>query len=99
MKRTELGLEIEAGLREALAHRRGEIALETVVVEPMPPSRIKQIRKAVAKSPREFERKFGIPARTVEGWEQGRKLDVAGRALLTIIEREPEAAQRALGSL
>lgn len=95
-KRSELGLEIEAGLREAIAHRRGEIALETRIIEAMPAARVKEIRKAVARSPREFERKFGIPARTVEGWEQGRKLDVAGRILLTVIAKDPEAVRRAL---
>lgn len=96
--RTELGLEIEAGLREAIAHRRGEIALEGRLVNPMPADRVKAIRKSVAKSPKEFERRFGVPARTLEGWEQGRKLDVAGRILLTVIEKDPEAVERALAT-
>ncbi|MEO8927098.1 MAG: transcriptional regulator [Caulobacteraceae bacterium] len=94
--RTRLGLEIEAGLREAIAFQRGEIALETRIVEPMPATRVRQIRKAVAKSPKEFERRFGVPARTLEGWEQGRKVDVAARVLLTVIERNPEAVELAL---
>ena len=94
--RTELGLKIEAGLREAIAHARGEIALESRVVNMMPPARVKAIRKRLAKSPKEFERRFGIPARTVEGWEQGRKVDATARVLLTIIDREPEAVERAL---
>ena len=54
------------------------------------------IRKAVAKSTKEFEQLFGIPARTIEGWEQGRKLDVAGRVLLQVIERDAAAVKRAL---
>lgn len=94
--RTELGLQIEAGLREAIAHVRGEIALESRVVNMMPPARVKAIRRRLAKSPKEFERRFGIPARTVEGWEQGRKVDATARVLLTIIDREPEAVERAL---
>lgn len=99
-KRTEIGLEIEAGLREAIAHRRGEIALSTRLVDPMPAARVKAIRKAVAKSPREFERQFGIPARTMEGWEQGRRQpDPASRTLLKVIEREPEAVRRALSDI
>ena len=97
-KRTELGLELEAGLREAIAHRRGEIALESRIVEPMPASRVKAIRKAVAKSPKDFEKRFGVPARTLEGWEQGRKVDVASRVLLKVIEKEPEAVERALAN-
>ena len=95
-KRTNLGLAIEEGLREALAWKRGEIELETRTIELMTPKRVKAIRKSVAKSPREFERRFGVPARTVEGWEQGKKVDVAARVLLTVIEKEPEAVERAL---
>ncbi len=94
--RTRLGLEIEAGLREAIAFQRGEIALETRIVEAMPATRVRQIRKAVARSPKEFERRFGVPARTLEGWEQGRKVDVAARVLLTVIEKNPRAVELAL---
>lgn len=54
------------------------------------------IRKAVAKSPKAFERRFGVPARTLEGWEQGRRVDVAARVLLTVIEHDPDAVARAL---
>jgi len=63
----------------------------------MPPARVKEIRKAVAKSTKEFERRFGIPAATMENWEQGRrKPDPAARALLTVIEQEPGVVERAL---
>jgi len=85
-------------LLEAAAWRRGELKLPVHTVDAMPATRVKAIRKAVAKSPREFERRFGVPARTVEGWEQGKKIDVAARVLLTIIEREPEAVERALAN-
>lgn len=96
-KRTSVGLEIEAGLREAIAHRRGEITLASRHVDPMSPERIKAIRKSVAKSPKEFEARFGIPARTVEGWEQDRrKPDPAARVLLAVIEKDPGAVERAL---
>ena len=94
--RTALGLDIEAGLREAIAHRRGELALESRQVTVMPPARVKEIRKSVAKSTKEFERRFHIPARTVEGWEQGRKLGASDRVLLTVIAANPEAVEQAL---
>lgn len=97
IERTELGLEIEAGLREAIAHRKGEIALPGRTLNAMPADRIRTIRKAVARSPREFERKFGVPARTLEGWEQGRRQpDPTARALLTVIEKNPKAVEDAL---
>ncbi|MDE1940128.1 MAG: transcriptional regulator [Alphaproteobacteria bacterium] len=95
-KRTKLGLALEEGMREAVAWKRGEIELEVRTIELMTPKRVKAIRKSVAKSPREFERRFGVPARTIEGWEQGKKVDVAARVLLTVIEKEPEAVERAL---
>jgi putative transcriptional regulator len=37
------------------------------------PKWVKAIRKSVAKTSREFSRRFGIPVRTLEGWEQGRR--------------------------
>ena len=95
-ERSELGLAIEEGLREALAWKRGEIALEVVNYEPMPVARIRAIRKKVAKSAKEFERRFGIPAATINNWEQGRRApDVAGRLLLKVIEAAPEIVEKA----
>ncbi|MDP1632007.1 MAG: transcriptional regulator [Caulobacter sp.] len=94
--RTEVSRDIEAGLREAIAHRRGDMALESRRVDAMGPARVREIRKSVARSMREFERRFRIPARTVEGWEQGRKLGAADRVLLTVIAANPEAVERAL---
>ena len=83
-------------LEEVRAWKRGEIALETVRIDPMPVERIRAIRKAVAKSAKEFEAKFGIPAATVNNWEQGRRSpDPAGRLLLKVIEADPDAVERA----
>ncbi|MDE2501089.1 MAG: transcriptional regulator, partial [Alphaproteobacteria bacterium] len=59
-KRTKLGLALEEGMREAVAWKRGEIELEVRTIELMTPKRVKAIRKSVAKSPREFERRFGV---------------------------------------
>jgi putative transcriptional regulator len=95
-KRTTLGKAIEDGLREAAAWKRGEIALPAREIEPMTAARVKAIRKSVAKSPREFAQRFGVPARTLEGWEQGKKVDVAARVLLTVIEKNPNAVETAL---
>ncbi len=95
--RTKIGLEIEAGLREAIAHRKGQLALPTRLVAAMPPERVKAIRKAVSRSPKEFEQKFGVPARTMEGWEQGRRQpDPAARAYLKVIEANPDEVERVL---
>lgn len=93
---TEFGARLLESLGEAAAWKRGEIELRVTTVEPMPAARVKEIRKRHARSTRAFERRFGIPARTLEGWEQGRPLDATARILLTIIDREPEAVERAL---
>ncbi|MER9919971.1 MULTISPECIES: helix-turn-helix domain-containing protein [unclassified Mesorhizobium] len=97
--RTELGKALEEGLNEALAWKRGELALETVNVDPMPAERIRAIRKKVAKSVKEFERRFGIPASTMNNWEQGRrKPDPAGRLLLQVLELAPEIVEKAVAA-
>jgi putative transcriptional regulator len=63
------------------------------------PERIKAIRRKVAALTKEFERLFGIPARTMEPYQEGRhRLDGATQALRRIIEREPEAERRALAA-
>lgn len=95
--RTDLGQAIEEGLREALAWKRGEVALETINLDPMPPERVRAIYKSVARSAKEFEQKFGIPAGTLNNWLQGRRNpDPASRAYLTVIARDPEAVVQAL---
>ncbi len=63
------------------------------------PQRIKEIRRKVARSTREFERQFRVPARTMEAYEQGRRRpDAAMETLLRVIDREPVAVRRALAS-
>ena len=95
---TKFGRELIKAAREALAHKKGKRALPTRVIDPMTPERVKAIRKKVARSPKEFERRFGVPARTLEGWEQNKKVDIAGRVLLLVIEKDPEAVERALAA-
>ena len=81
-------------MKETLAWKRGEISLPVIESPALTAARVKSIRKAVAKSPREFSQRFGIPARTLEGWEQGRRVpDVAASVLLRVIERNPGAVE------
>ncbi len=95
---TEFGRDLIESLQEVRDHLDGKIALSTRVGAPFPAALVKQIRKSVAKTTKEFERRFGVPARTVEGWEQGRSIDVAARVLLTVIEKNPEAVEAALSA-
>jgi len=96
-KAPSFGEALLEGLQEAVAWRRGELALETVEINPMPPARVRAIRRKVSRSARDFEQRFGIPAATLNNWEQGRRVpDPAARVLLRVIEQEPEAVLRAL---
>ncbi|RVU17819.1 helix-turn-helix domain-containing protein [Methylobacterium oryzihabitans] len=57
------------------------------------------LRERLSMTQAVFARAIGVPVATVRNWEQGRKEpDPAARSLLTIIDREPEAALRALGA-
>ena len=96
---SRVGDDLVAAFEEMAKHLRGEIELEAhdLPSGAMTPAQIRAVRLKVASSTKEFERLFGIPARTMESYEQGRrKLDGAMRALLRIIDREPKVACRAL---
>jgi putative transcriptional regulator len=96
---SRVGDDLVAAFEEMAKHLRGEIDLEAheAPSSALTPAHIKAIRLKVASSTKEFERLFGIPARTMESYEQGRrKLDGPMRALLRIIDREPKAGCRAL---
>lgn len=74
-----------------------EVESYEVSHDALTPLRIKEIRRKVARSTKAFEAEFHISARTMESYEQDRrKPDAAMSALLRIIEKEPEAARRAL---
>ena len=48
-------------------------------------------------SRRKFAERFALDARTVHEWEEGRHTpNCAARALLAVIDREPDAVARAL---
>lgn len=97
-ERTRLGQEVEAALGEVVAHVRGEVELPCrIVVEPSA-ERIFAVRKRMKLSRQKFADRFGLDARAVQDWEQGRRVpDRAARVLLTVIDRDPQAVMRALG--
>ena len=61
------------------------------------PKALTALRKRLGLSQAEFARQFMLNLRTLQNWEQGRRRpEGAARAFLRVIEREPEAVQRAL---
>jgi putative transcriptional regulator len=96
-KRTAIGREVESALREVLAHVRGEIALPCRIVDDPSAQRILAVRKRMKLSRQKFAALFGLDARALQEWEQGRRTPaLSARVLLTVIDREPEAVARAL---
>jgi putative transcriptional regulator len=92
-----LGDALFSSLKELRDWKRGKVALEVARVAPMTPATVKKIRKSVAKSARDFEARFGIPAATVSNWEQGRREpDLAARLLLRVIQAAPDVVEKAV---
>lgn len=62
-------------------------------------ARVRRMRQRMGLSQDAFTREFLIPPGTLRDWEQGRRApDAAALAYLRVIEREPEAVRRALGT-
>ena len=96
-ERTKVGQEIGAALGEVLAHVRGEVDLPSRIVDDPAAEQILAIRKRMKLSRQKFADRFGLDARAVQEWEQGRRVpDRAARILLTVIDRDPEAVVRVL---
>ncbi len=96
-KRTKVGREVEEALGEVLAHVRGAVDLPCRIIDDPSAERILALRKRMKLSRRKFAERFGLDARAIQDWEQGRRLpDRAARVLLTVIERDPKAVERAL---
>ncbi|MBV9119718.1 MAG: helix-turn-helix domain-containing protein [Chloroflexi bacterium] len=63
----------------------------------VPGPNVRKIREGLGLSQEAFARRYHLSLRTVQDWEQKRRApDGPARALLQVIEREPEAAARAL---
>jgi len=57
---------------------------------------VRLLRRRLGMTQAAFAAALALPLSTLRDWEQGRKrLDAPARALLRVIEREPEAVRRA----
>jgi len=80
--RRSIGQEILAGIRQL---KRGEVGR----VITLPP--IAEIRKKTGLSQSEFSRLLGVSVRTLQEWEQGRRVPSGpARTLLSIANRNPK---------
>lgn len=90
---------IAARLQDALLFAQGDKS-RALVHEVRPEDiDVATIRKNLGLSQDKFARAFGVSAATVRGWEQGRRHPTGpARALLKVIDKEPEAVLRSLAS-
>lgn len=89
--------QIAAGMNDSIAYANGETeGSETHIPQQVD---LKAIRKHLKLSQPAFAKRFGFSVGRIRDWEQQRTpMDSSSRVLLTVIEREPEAVQRALAT-
>ena len=93
---SKVGSRILTSARQALACATGEADISQYGVHVPEHLDVRAIRQKIRMSQEEFARHFGVNKRTVQDWEQGRRHPSGpARALLVVIDREPEAVYRA----
>lgn len=94
---SKAGERILRSARQALAFAEGRADASQYRVHLPDDINVRVIRKKIGMTQDEFARHFGVSKRTVQDWEQGRRVPTgAARAFLTVVRREPEAVRRAL---
>lgn len=95
---TKLGERLVRSAKQARAIARGEEDAGRIFTPPTVD--VAAVRKKTGLSQARFARRYGFSPASVRDWEQGRRTpDPAARTLLRIIEKEPEAVDRALASV
>ncbi len=90
---------IEKGLREAIAHARGDEQRAEVHEIEVPEPDVRAIRARTGLSQTEFARSIGVKKATLVNWEQGRRRpEGPARVLLALIARDPDIVRRTLAS-
>ncbi len=98
-KLSPLAREIVQSFEEGIAHFRGQITLSTRTILIPENVDVTAVRRKTGLSQSQFADRFGFSLRTLQEWEQGRSApDTAVRAYLLVIDRQPKAVDRALGS-
>jgi len=89
---------IEQGLKEAIAHARGQTTIAVHEIE-IPDADVKSIRARTGLSQAEFAKSIGVKKATLLNWEQHRRSpEGPARVLLALIDKDPKIVQRTLTS-
>ena len=87
---------IEQGLKEAIAHARGENLGKIHEIE-IPEADVQAIRARTGLSQVEFAKSIGVKKSTLLNWEQHRRSpEGPARVLLALIDKDPSIVQRTL---
>jgi len=91
---------IASGLRDAIAHTRGETGRGRVRRVRVSEINVGKVRAKLGLSQDEFAAAFGVSIGTVRNWEQGRRRpEGPARVLLRVIDKAPKTVLGALDSL
>lgn len=92
---SDLGDSLIRGMTEALAFAEGE---KTDAIVHIPEEiNVRRIRKKMHMSQDAFATAFGFSVRTVQDWEQGRRVPTGpSKNFLFVIDKEPDAVRRVL---
>lgn len=94
---SKLGKKLIAAAHEGIAIARGEAAAGSYRVYVPAEIDVKAMRHRLGMTQEQFASRYGFNLARVRDWEQFRSSpDGAVRAYLKVIEREPEAVERAL---
>jgi putative transcriptional regulator len=94
---SKLGKKLIVAAREGIAIARGEADPATYRLHVPAKINVRAMRLKLGMTQRTFAMRYGLTLARVRDWEQGRsEPDGAARAYLKVIEREPEAVERAL---
>jgi putative transcriptional regulator len=95
---SKAGSRILQGAREALAFAKGDHDADFVVHVPSAVD-VRAIRAKLGLTQAAFAARYGFSVGRVRDWEQGRSpIDTPSRILLTVLDKEPEAVERALNA-
>ena len=94
---SKLGKKLIAAAREGVAIARGKADPATYRVHVPAGIDVKAMRRKMGMTQESFALRYGLTLSRLRDWEQGRSApDGAVRAYLKVIEKEPEAVERAL---
>lgn len=96
---SKAGSRILQGAREALTYVNGEADAGDFRIHVPAKVDVRAIRRRLGLSQEAFAARYGLSVARVRDWEQGRSnMDTPSRILLTVIDKEPEAIERALSA-